>query len=73
MSKLSTQTKWYLVLYYDANGNSIEAVKYDQEEIESYLEPEQLQTLNSNRMVGIQAPESWKSEYGVHSYTVREL
>ena len=73
MNKLSTSTKWYLVLYYDSNGNSIEAVKYDQEEIDSYLEPEQLQTLRDNGMVGIQAPESWKQEYGVHSYTVREL
>jgi hypothetical protein len=70
---METAVKWYLVLYYDANGNSIEAVKYDEEEVASYLEPEQLQKLRSEKMVGINAPEIWKAEYGVHSYEVREL
>jgi hypothetical protein len=71
--KLDLDTKWYLVIYYDANGNSLEAVKYDESEIRQYISATEFATLERNSMVGIKAPESWQKEYGIDNYTIRAI
>jgi hypothetical protein len=71
--KLDLGTNWYLVIYYDANGNSIEAVKYSDSEIKQYISPADFTTLERNMMVGIRAPISWVKEYGIDNYTIRAI
>jgi hypothetical protein len=69
--KLNLGTRWYLVIYYDANGNSIEAVKYDDSEIKQYISDAEFAMLERDSMVGIRAPQSWQKEYGIDNYTIR--
>ena len=69
--KLDLGTRWYLVIYYDANGNSLEAVKYDDSEIKQYISDADFATLERDSMVGIRAPISWAEEYGIDNYTIR--
>ncbi len=71
--KLVTETRWYLVIYYDANGNSMEAVKYDESEIRQYISQDEFDRLERDKMVGIKAPEDWMKTYGIDNYTIREI
>lgn len=67
----SVDTRSYLVQYYDEVGNPTHISYYSEEEIKKHLSEENFTTLERNRMVGIQAPESWKKNYGIDNYTVR--
>jgi hypothetical protein len=71
--KLVMGTRWYLVIYYDASGNSMEAVRYDESEIRQYISPDEFDRLDRDKMVGIVAPEEWKKTYGIDNYTIREI
>jgi hypothetical protein len=66
-------TKWYLVIYYDENGNSIEATMFSQDEIVNYLEDSDFQNLEIDKKIGKIAPVDWKKEYGIDNYTIQEL
>jgi hypothetical protein len=70
---LDVGTRWYLAIYYDSNGNSVEAVTYDENEIRQYISREEFDRLERDMMVGIRAPEDWLETYGVDNYTIREI